>query len=124
MKTILTLIGPTVLVHAACIAVPSPRIVAGDLRDAVPLFASLDPATPLGFAPLPGTQRILRARELALMLQRYGIAMDAGTRMQDVCVEREVRPISSADMKAALVSALGLGDADIDLIDYSGQLLP
>jgi flagella basal body P-ring formation protein FlgA len=124
MMAILLLLASVALANSACIPAAAVRIVAADLRDAVPLFGSLDPATPLAFAPLPGTQRILRAQELTFILQRYGIALDAGTRMQDVCVEREVRPITSAGMKAALVSALGLTDADIDLIDFSSQGLP
>jgi len=124
MKAILLFLASVALANSACIPAAAARIVAADLRDAVPLFGFLDPATPLAFAPLPGTQRILRARELALILRRYGIAIDAGTRMQDVCVEREVHPITSFDMKAALVTALGLADADIDLIDFSGQGLP
>jgi len=124
MKAILILLASAALANTACIPAAAARIVAADLRDAVPLFGSLDPATPLAFAPLPGTQRILRARELDLILQRYGIAINAGTRIQDVCVEREVRPIISAGMKAALVAALALADADIDLIDFSGQPLP
>jgi len=124
MKAIFLIFASAALVHAACVSAAAPRIVAADLKDAVPLLGSLDPATPLAFAPLPGTQRILRAREQALLLQRYGIAIDAGTRLEDICVEREVRPITMADMKAALLSALGLADADVDLIDFSGQRLP
>jgi flagella basal body P-ring formation protein FlgA len=124
MKTILILIASTVLVHAACIAVPSPRIVAGDLVEAVPLFRWLDPATPLGFAPLPGTERILTGRQLLLILQRYGVNNDSGTVVPDVCVERQACSLSSAGMKEALISALGIADADIDLVDFSKQPLP
>jgi flagella basal body P-ring formation protein FlgA len=124
MKTIFIFLASAALAQSACLRVAAARIVAADLRDTVQLFGLLDPATPLGFAPLPGTQRILRARELALILQRYGIATDASSRMPDVCVERELRPIISADLKAALVAALGLADAEIDLIDFSGQWLP
>jgi len=124
MKTILILIATTVLVHADCITVSAPRIVAGDLGDAVPPFRLLDPAASLGFAPLPGTQRIFTGRQLLLILQRYGVGNDPGMLIADICVERQASPLSSAGMKEALISALGIADADIDLLDFSKQPLP
>jgi flagella basal body P-ring formation protein FlgA len=124
MKTILIVIASTVLAHAVCITVSSPRIVAGDLVEAVPLLRSLDPATPLGFAPLPGTERIFTGRQLLLTLRRYFVNSDSRAVIPDVCVEREAFSISSADVKEALISALGIADANIDLIDFSRQPLP
>lgn len=124
MKTILILIAATPLVHAACISVSSARIVAGDLSAAVPLLRLLDPATSLGFAPLPGTQRILPARELSLVLTRNGIDIDPATAIQDLCIERLVVALTRVEMKDALVAALDIADADIDLVDFSKQPLP
>lgn len=124
MKSILILGAATVLAHGACVTVASPEIVAGDLADAVPALRSLDPAIQLGFAPLPGTQRIFTTRQLNQFLRQYGLrnAFDSAT--QYICIERVTYPLSSADIKVALVSALGLAGADIEVIDFSRQPLP
>jgi len=124
MKTILLLFTSSVLASAACVPVDEARVVAADLKDVSPLFDTLDPAMPLGFAPLPGTQRILRARDLTRLLQRYGITVAPGPNLPDVCIERLVRPIDITSLRAALVFALGVEDAEIDILDFSRQLLP
>ncbi len=112
------------LAHAACVPVSSARIVAGDLAESVPVLRSLDPATPLGFAPLPGTQRIFTARELVQVLKKNGLASDAGAVLPDVCAERWVVPLKRAAIEEALAVALGVADAEIELIDFSSQPVP
>lgn len=124
MKTILILGAATVLAHGACVTVASPEIAAGDLADAVPALRSLDPAIQLGFAPLPGTQRIFTARQLNQFLRQYGLWNIFDSAIPDICIERVTYALSSADIKAALVSALGLAGADIEVIDFARQPLP
>jgi len=124
MRTITLLILVTVAANAACISVPSDRIVARDLAVAVALFQGLDPETPVGFAPMPGTQRILPGRELVLLAQRHGIIVIPGTSIPDLCVQREAHVISRDEVKAALLAALGIGDAEVELIEFTSQALP
>lgn len=124
MNSVLILMAAAVLGRATCVAVSSPGIVAGDLAETVPLLRLLDPATPLGFAPLPGTRRIFTGRQWNQILQRYGIPSSAEAGVQDICVERVASPILSADLKAALLSALKIPGAEIDLIDFSKQSFP
>ena len=51
MRTILIASFLAAIAQAGCVAVSSDRILAGDLRDALPILQELDPATSLGFAP-------------------------------------------------------------------------
>jgi flagellar basal body P-ring formation protein FlgA len=124
MRTLILLIFATLAAHAACISVPSDRIVARDLAGAVAIFQGLDPETQVGFAPMPGTQRILAGRELILLAQRHGVVVSAGTIVADLCVQREAHVISKDEMKAALLAALGIADADLELIEFTSQALP
>jgi len=124
MRTIVVLIVATLSAHAACISVPSDRVLARHLAGAVPLFQALDPETPVGFAPLPGTQRILPGRELVLLALRHGVVVPPGSVIPDVCIEREVHVISGDEMKAALLAALAIADADLEVLDFTSQALP
>ena len=124
MKTFLLLATFASLATAGCIAVSSSQIAAGDFAGAVAQFGALDPATPIGFAPLPGVQRIFNRRQLVLILQQYGLGGPSDIAIPDVCVERAVAPITSTQMKAALIAALDVAGADIELIDFSRQPLP
>jgi flagella basal body P-ring formation protein FlgA len=125
MRAIWISFALAVLARAGCLAVSSDQIMARDLRDAVPFLEKLDPETPLGFSPLPGTQRILSARELTLIAQRHGLTLiSSGGLMPNVCVERAVRPISREEMKSALVAALGTADTELELIEFSEQPAP
>ncbi len=123
MKLTFLLIAAPVFAHCACLSIFSVRILAGDLADAVPPFRSIDPATQLGFAPLPGTQRLLSTGELALMLRQHG-SEKPGNALQEVCLARFVRSITPAEIGQALESALNLADANIEIIDFSRQSLP
>src|SRR5260370_27304166 len=124
MRTIAVLILVTLAARAACISVASDRIVARDLAGAVALLQGLGPETPVGFAPMPGTQRILSGRELVHIAQRHGVIVSSGSVIPDVCVQREAHVISRDEMKAALLAALGIVDADLELVEFTSQALP
>lgn len=108
--------------RAACVAVAGDRITAADLAPAVPIFQTIDGAIPLGFAPLPGTQRILSNRELVLLAQKNGLKLEGLT--SGVCVERIMKPIVRADLQAALIGALGVPDAELEIVEFSSQPVP
>jgi len=124
MRTIVVLLVATLSAHAACFSVPSDRILARHLVRAVPLFQGLDPETPVGFAPMPGTQRILLGRELILLALRQGVVVTPGSVIPDICVQREVHVILRDEMKAALLAALAIADADLEVLDFTSQALP
>jgi flagella basal body P-ring formation protein FlgA len=124
MRLIVVLILATLSARAACISVPSDRILARHLSGAAPFFQGLDPETPVGFAPMPGTQRILPGRELIRLALRHGVDVTPGSVIPDLCVQRETHVISRDEMKAALFAALGIADADVELMEFTSQALP
>ena len=123
MRTIAILMVCAAFAEAGCIQLDSGRILAGDLASAIPLFRAVDPATTLGFSPLPGAERVLSSHELRLIAQRAGIEIGAAE-TSDLCVQRHVRPLSREDVQSALVQALDTPGAEIELIDFSNQPLP
>jgi flagella basal body P-ring formation protein FlgA len=105
----------------ACVQVSSDKILVRDLLAAAPALQGVDSETPVGFTPLPGTQRVIFGRELTLIARRHGLTL---TDAPDVCVERELRSISADEMQAALTAALGIPDAQLELVEFSTQPLP
>ncbi len=124
MRMLLITAGFASLVQAGCITVSSARITAGDLSGAVPAFHALEPATLVGATPRPGMQRIFTRRQLIQFLQKTGAGDVLDGAIADICVERRVVPIAHSQMQEALLEALGVADAEIDLIDFSQQPLP
>ncbi len=124
MKTVLIFAVAAGLARAACIAVPSSHILARDLSTAVPLFAALDPGTVVGFAPFPGTVRVLSSHELLLVARLNGVAFRPGETAPSVCVERIVRHLSLEEVSSALLAALDIADVRLDVLEFSSQPLP
>jgi flagellar basal body P-ring formation protein FlgA len=110
------------LARAGCLAVPADRITVGDLATALPIFQALEPTTPFGFAPFPGTQRIVSAHELVLLAQQHNLSPDGLT--ASLCIERQVQPISADDLKSALLTAIGIPEANLELVEFSSQPVP
>ena len=123
MRTILLASFLAAVAQAGCVAVSSDRILARDLRDALPILQELDPATPLGFAPRPGVQRILSPRDLNLIVQNHGLVL-SGPVTSSVCVERAARPILPEEMRAALLLAIGMTDVDLEVIEFTSEPRP
>ncbi len=123
MRTIVFAVVFVGLAHAACVEVSSDRILARDLRDAWPPLQGVDPDTVLSFAPRPGVQRILSATELILFARKHGLD-PTGAGIAGICVERAVRPISGEEMSAALLSAVGGTDVELELVEFSREPLP
>jgi len=123
MRTIVIASIFAAVAQAGCVAVSSDRILARDLRDALPFLQGLDPATAIAFAPRPGVQRVLSARELSLIAQKNGLDL-SGNIMSSICVERAARPILPEDMRAALLSAISATDVELELIEFSSEPLP
>jgi flagella basal body P-ring formation protein FlgA len=123
MKLILVLLLAAAVAPApgACVRVSADKVVTGDLVDSVPLLRELPPETPVGYAPLPGTVRVVSGRELTLIALRQGVILSDPP---DVCIARALRVITQAEMQAALEAALGIRDAKLDLEEFSSQPLP
>jgi flagella basal body P-ring formation protein FlgA len=127
MKTLAILVVVTGCMHAACVAVPSDKILARDLAAAVPLFQALDPESVIGYAPLPGTERVLSSRDLFLAARLSGLSFSAGDLPASLCIERLVRPLSLDAVREALLSAFDSLDRSqiaLDIVGFSNQPLP
>ena len=122
MKLVFILVSLAAMSPAECISIPRGKIVARDLAGAVAGFSSLDPETVIGFAPAPGVQRVLSSREVLTIARRQGLETE-GT-MPSVCVERAVQPISRDEINAALVNAMGVADARLEILGFSNQGVP
>ena len=124
MKTAAILVIVAGWATAACIAVPSDKILARDLSAAIPLFQALDPEAIIGFSPFPGTERVLSSRELLLTARRYGLAFPAGEPAPSVCVQRIVHSLSIEELRAALLSALDNPEARLEILEFSNKPVP
>jgi flagella basal body P-ring formation protein FlgA len=124
MKTLAIFALVAGLARAACIAVPSSHLFARDLSMTIPLFQELDPDTIIGFAPFPGTVRVLSSHDVALTARRYGLAFPPGEIAPSACVERILRHLSLDEMRLALLSALDITGVQLEILDFSNQALP
>lgn len=127
MKTAAILVLVAGWAQAACIAVPSDRILARDLAAAVPLFGALDPETVIGYSPWPGTQRVLSARDLLLAARRYGMAFPPGDAAHDLCIERIVRSLSLDEVREALLAAFdreAREEISLEVIGFTNKPVP
>jgi flagella basal body P-ring formation protein FlgA len=106
---------------ATCIAVEGDRVRAADLAAAVPAFAALAPDETLGYAPAPGSRRMLSARELGRIAGRYGIALPAAP---GVCIERAMERLTEERVLAALRAAAGNPEARIELVEFGRYPVP
>jgi flagella basal body P-ring formation protein FlgA len=122
MRFALILIAAT-LANAACLSVPSARILARDLAAALPLFEQIPPETELGFSPMPGTQRVLTGTVLFGLAKQYGVSFPEGAPVAGVCVERATRALSAEEIRPVLLSALD-ENAQLEIAEVSAQPVP
>lgn len=87
----------------ACVEVGGDRITAGDLARAVGAFQMLDPATPLGYAPMTGVVRWLARKDLAAA---FGGAGSAPELPPGICVVRRTARPNGDELAAAMRKAL------------------
>jgi flagella basal body P-ring formation protein FlgA len=101
-----------------CHAVRGDRILGSDLAEAAPAFASLPPGDALGFSPLPGAMRVLRAEDLARIAARYNLEHAAPH--EAVCFAVLLQPLDPERLVAALAESFDLppGGGSIELLDY------
>lgn len=127
MKAVAIFIAVVGCLRAACVVVPSEKILARDLVAAVPQFQFLDPEAVIGYAPLPGTERVLSSRDILLAARRYGLLFLPGDSPPSICLERLVRPLSADQVRQALLAAFDVPQRSqiaLEIIAFSNQPLP
>lgn len=90
--------------HAACITVDQPQLLARDLAKADPAFATLDPNLVFSYAPSPGKQRFVPATELDKWAADHGLG---NVQSSSACFERAAAELRSDDVAAAIKRTLG-----------------
>ena len=114
--------------RAACVAVPSDKILARDLSNVVPPFQGLAPQSVIGLSPFPGTERVLSSRDLLLTASRYGLTFPPGEPVPSVCVQRIVHLLSIEEINEALLSVMNGPRAPLDIaleiVEFSNKPLP
>ncbi len=107
------------LLAGTCVEVPTPMILAGQLKAAIPEFSAMEDSLEFGYAPVPGATRHIPRPALAAFAFRNGVALHSPPAL---CVVRRVRTLNTAELEAALretVARLLPGArAAIEIIDH------
>jgi flagella basal body P-ring formation protein FlgA len=109
------------LATGSCITLDSSagQVTAGDLARAWPALAAAPPATPLGYPPRPGVERVFPPRELRRLGLRLGVEDEPDAA---ICVA--LRTAAPDPARWLEVMRRALGEARIDLLDYSRSPAP
>ena len=73
---------------------------------------------------MPGARRLLTGYDLASIARRNGLAFAPEHPFPNACVERSAEPIPPQRISEALLAALGVPGAKLELLDYSRQPFP
>jgi flagella basal body P-ring formation protein FlgA len=94
-----------------CLPVQDERIYARDVAAAVPVFSGVRADFAVGYAPAPGTRRIFKGEALQRLARNQGVTADA---LPDVCFERAMATLESAEIVEAMRGAWNAGNAYVD----------
>ncbi len=123
MKTVILLLGLMGPLRPACISVDGDKILVRDLALALPEFAAVDLAQVIGFAPIPGTTRILRSGEIVRLAKSLKVPVEPGT-IRDVCFEGAAAVLTEDQIRTAITAAVGLPIVKLNIIDFSRSPVP
>lgn len=104
----------------ACTAVEGERILGRDLAKANPKLAGIPQDFVLGYAPIPGRQRVVEGQELLRIARAHGVVEES---FQAVCFERPTVVLTEEDLRPVLEKALG-ADVRLEISDFSRYPVP
>ena len=107
--------------QSACKPVEGGEILGKHLAAALPEFQRIPADAEIAPAPLPGSQRILHAPELASLAKKYSIDLASP---RDVCFEWPMRPLTVERVLEAMKQSLDTPDADIKIVEMSLHPVP
>lgn len=119
-----------VLTAAVRVELPSDRIRAGDLAEAVPQMQKADATAELGFAPLPGIERRVSRRELLEWGQDLGLALDSETLPDALLLSRKMVRLTGRQVRELVAAAVAeryqvrADQVAVELHSFSEPLLP
>lgn len=114
-------------VVSPCLPVHGEWITAGDLAQALPVFAQLPPATEVGRSPAPGAQRIFHRLELNRLLRQFSLQGELtkqGQLASEPCFAWPLRQLATEPLIAAMSQILSVDPGAIELKDYSRFPVP
>jgi flagella basal body P-ring formation protein FlgA len=106
---------------AACIPVAGDKIRASDLARALPEFSLVAPDEFIGFAPVPGYQRVISSQQLKTIGARHGIDLSPAA---EACFERESEVLTNERVHDATVREFNSTGITIQVIDVSRHPVP
>jgi len=112
----------TLMTHPdACEMIDHDQIVGADLVKALPVFAGIPGDAVIGFAPAPGSRRVLAFPELDRFARKYGVAVPPSA---NACFEWKLRPLTETDVRAVLRESLKAPEARIEILAMSSTMIP
>jgi flagella basal body P-ring formation protein FlgA len=106
---------------ATCVAMHGDRILAADLARVVPEFAAAPPDAFIGYAPAPGSRRVLHAVELRRLAAKFDVTFDADV---EACFEWTLRPVAREDVVRAMRQSLDLPNAHAEVLEMGTRAAP
>ncbi len=113
----------SVAVAGDCVRVDREVVVAADLAAILPTLAQADPALVIAYAPSPGVTRLLSAATLSMAAHKGNI-VEPNVPAEGVCVQRRVRILGEAELRAAMMASLDNDRAQLTIVDYSRMAVP
>lgn len=104
-----------------CVPVDGGRITVGDLARAIPAFASVPPATEIGYSPVPGVRRYFYFPELHRLALQYNVDLPPSAQ---ACIERAMETLTPERVIQAMHKALNDPEAHIEILELSRFPVP
>jgi flagella basal body P-ring formation protein FlgA len=98
-----------------CLPVQGDRILVSDLVQVVPGFAGIPSDDSLGYAPVPGTRRMLSGASLQAFAKNKGVTIDGAP---DICIVRQMTAIKPEEILEAMRNSWSGADVHIELISW------
>jgi len=106
---------------SACQHVNHEQILAEDLMQALPAFASAPRDAVIGYSPAPGATRVFLAPELKRIGVKYGVSVPNDSR---ACFQWKLQPLSEESVRSAIRESLASPQARIDIVAMSKAPVP
>lgn len=111
----------TMMSHPACEFISGEQIVGADLVKALPIFAGMPRDAVIGYAPAPGSRRILQLMELKRLGAQYGIPVPADSH---ACFQWKMQAITEDAVRAAIRDSLQAPEARVEILAMSNAPAP
>lgn len=111
----------SLLLALSCFPVDGPKLLARHVAAAVPDFSQLAPDTQLGFSPVPGAVRRVRAEELLRMASAHSLTLAPPA--EGACFEWPMAPLDSGETLLAMRRSLPQ-EAQLEIVELSRISVP